>query len=99
MLSEDDLNQLRDTHGRIAHCVYNGIDLVFRKPTRVEIQMFRSATGEERDEELARKIIVHPPREAFATLIADYPMLVNNAKVVRAMGIATGVVEETEAKN
>jgi len=102
MLSETDLESLRTKHGRVSHCRYNGVDIVFRLPTRNEVLMWRqdsnNAPGSE-DENLAKKIVVVPDKEAFGALLQKYPMMVNNKKVARAISLITGVTEDAEEKD
>lgn len=102
MLSESDLETLRAKHGRVSHCRYNGVDIVFRVPTRNEVLMWRAdqanAPGSE-DDNLAKKIVVMPTREEFIALMTKFPMLINNRKVARALSIATGVTEDAEEKD
>ncbi len=99
-MSDLDLEVLRKTHKRIAHCRYNGHDLVFRKPTADEAQMYRSApmdTAEERHERvasLAQFILVHPSLETWHGLMDDYPFMLNNEAVNEAISIAMGLFEE-----
>jgi hypothetical protein len=95
-----DLDALRRLHKRIAHCRYNGQDLVFRKPTADEAQMYRSMpsdTGDQAHERvaaLAQFIVVYPPLDKWHTLIDDYPFMLSNQAVNEAISIAMGVAEE-----
>ena len=111
-ITDDHVEELRKTHGRIRHVVYNGTDLVFRKPKRIECQnhaMKIEEGGAQKataDEQLAQLLIVHcggtegpDAKKAFLDLLEDYPYAVRNAAVGTALGELTGVVQEQDVKN
>ncbi len=95
-----DLDALRRAHKRVTHCRYNGHDLVFRKPTADEAQMYRAMpidTGDqahERTATLAQFILVYPSVEKWHELMDDYPFMLNNEAVNEAIAVAMGVREE-----
>lgn len=99
-MSDLDLDALRKMHGRITQARYNGHDIVFRKPTQGEAQMWRSApadTAEERYEQMstmAQFILVHPTVVEFNALLEDYPFMLSNEGINRAISMAMGVIEE-----
>ena len=81
MLTEQQVEELRTQHGRIAHLVGKGgaWEVVLRKPTRAEVKKFRAdahnpATAPNAQETLCRAIVVYPPKgPAFEALLDDYP--------------------------
>ncbi len=112
MLSEETIEALKATHGRVKYVVYNGVDLVFRKPKRAECQAYmikREGGGAEKvaaDEQLAQVIVVHcngateikDARIAFLALLDDYPLLVNEKSVGGAIGQLAGIVQDDDLK-
>lgn len=110
-MTDEQLAGLQAKHGRIKHVIYNGTDLVFRKPKRVECQMHAAkleAGGPEKasaDEQLAQLLIVvcgekqdTEAKRAFLDLLDEYPYLVRNEKVGGALAKLTGVTQDDEAK-
>lgn len=111
-ISEDQLLELAKTYGRVKHVVYNGVDLVFRKPKRAECQQYmmkREEGGASKiaaDEQLAQFIIVRcgnaegsDARKAFNDLLEDWPLLANEASVAQALGKLAGVVQDESVKS
>lgn len=110
-ITEEQLTALEQAHGKIKHVEYNGHDIVFRKPKRVEVT--EHATKLERggpekigaDEHLAKQIVVHcdgeegtAARFALVALIEEFPYLARNEKIGMAIGKLVGVVEDLDAK-
>lgn len=99
-MSDLDLEALKRAHKRITHVRYNGHDLVFRRPTSDEAQVYRAMpndTGDQAHERvatLAQFILVHPSIETWHALLEDYPFMLNNEAVNEAISIAMGVREE-----
>lgn len=113
MLSEEELVALKAQHGRIKYVVYNGVDLVFRKPKRAECQAYmmkREDGGSAKvaaDEQLAQQIVVRcgdetdalKCRQAFLALLEEYPLLVNERSVGGAIGQLAGITQDDDLKN
>lgn len=113
MIKDDELAELEKLHGRIKHVTYNGTDLVFRKPKRVEVQQHSAKLASDNptekavaDEQLAQLLVVRcgdakgaKAKEAFLALLEDYPYAVRNAAVGGALAKLTGVVQDDEAKS
>lgn len=102
-ITEEQIKALEAQHRRVKHVRINDIDLVLRAPKRHEYKRFRSqAHGEQRadaQEDLMRLIVVHPsPREAFDTLLEDYPGLCEHDDVTKAIKALTGVGGDPEGK-
>lgn len=109
-ITEEHLRELARTHKRVKHVAYNGHDLVFRRPTRVECQMHRSTTresgAEEADEQLAAITIVQVDdvtdstqvRASFQALLDDWPYMVHEKSVGGALAELTGVKQDAELK-
>ncbi len=110
-ITEEHLAELGRQHGRVKHVVYNGVDLVFRKPKRVECQQHAAklespAEKVVADEQLAQLLIVEcgdksgpEAKVAFLALLDDFPYLTKNPKIGGALAKLTGVVEEEEVKS
>ncbi len=113
MLSDETIEKLTATHGRIKYVVYNGVDLVFRKPKRTECQAFmmkREEGGASKiaaDEQLAQQLIVRvgdiaellPVRAAFLALLEEWPLLVSEKSVGNALGQLAGIIQSDELKS
>lgn len=112
-ISAEHLDELRKKHGRIKDVVYNGVHLVFRKPSRAEVQAHsvksRSEDPNERaaaDDQLAQLLIVRvgkvtEPREVkegFLELLEDFPSLVACRPIGNALAQLSGVVQDDELK-
>ena len=111
-ISDDHLRELEAKYGKVRLVVYNGHELVFRKPKRVEIKQHRiknqSEAPEERasaDEFLAQVLIEHvdgvegqPCKQKFLDLLEDFPYLASNKDVARAMSVLSGALQDTEGK-
>jgi len=98
MLSDQEIAELKSTHGRIAHVVGKGNawEVVFRKPTRAEYKKFKAdaanpARQSDAQEMLARSIVVHPSREAFDALLEDYPAIpeASSSAIAELVGFGT----------
>lgn len=113
MLSDEDLEAMRNEHGRIKHVVYNGVDIVLRAPKPVEIDMHALASdkgGAEKvgaDKLLCQQLVVHcngvtgakEARLAFVELQKRFGYIHKSAKVGGALAQLTGVVEDEELKD
>jgi hypothetical protein len=112
MLSEERLMALEAEHKKIKHVVYNGVDLVFRKPKRSECREHAAkledpAQKPDADDQLAQQIIVQcgiaegpmNARAAFLALLDEYPYLTKSAAVGNALGKLTGVLQDEDAKS
>jgi hypothetical protein len=98
-LTPERLDALSKQYGRVESTTYNGHAIAFRVPASLDAQMWRMSEGDkERDEQLARKIVVVPEREEFAALIDAYPFMLNNKKVAGALLRAMGIYESDEGK-
>lgn len=109
-ITEDHLRGLAKLHRRVKHVTYNGHDLVFRAPTRVECQMHRQASRErgpeEADEDMAICTIVQIDdvtdssklRALFLDLLEEFPFLVHEKSVGGALAELTGVKQASELK-
>lgn len=114
-ITEEHLADLEREHGRIKHVVYNGIDLVFRKPKRPECQAYISkAQGDNphekaaADDQLAQLLVVHcgdvaspiaEVKKAFLNLLDDYPLAARSGIVGGALARLTGAVQDENAKS
>ena len=81
-LSKEEIASLESTHKRVAHIIgRNGAwEVVLRKPTRAEYKRFRSmlhndAQKADATESLARTCVVYPSREAFDSMLDEYPAI------------------------
>jgi len=113
-ISADHLAQLTQRYRRVKHVRYNGHDLVFRKPSRLEIQAHREQQSSDNrgervraDEDLQRVLIVQVDgvaddpgavRAAYNDLLDDYPYLANEKAVGIAVAQLTGVVQDEAEK-
>ena len=109
-ITDEYLADLERAHGRIKHVVYNGVDLVFRKPKRHEckdhaIKLENPQSKVDADEQLAQLLVVRcgdaegkEARQAFLSLLDDYPYLARNEAVGGALAKLTGVVQDADAK-
>lgn len=112
-IADEHLIELERAHGRIKHVVYNGVDLVFRKPKRTECHAHAAKLDNPQekisaDEQLAQLLIVQcgsvsspaaEVRKAFLSLLDDYPYLVRSADVGTALAKLSGLVQDDEAKS
>lgn len=110
MLSEEQIQAHRAAFGRIKYVTYNGVDLVFRKPKRVEVQQHAAKANSEAerhlaDEQLAQMLVVQcgeatgvAAKPAFLALIEEYPYVAQCKAVGTAIAVLTGVVQDEEAK-
>jgi hypothetical protein len=103
MLTDDEIDALRLKHGRIKHLTYNGLEMVFAKPTRAQIQMHASALEDPQrkpfaDEELARLLVKVPDRETFNRFVEEYPYAVKSRAIGTALNQLVGLIEDDEAK-
>lgn len=110
-ITEEHLAELQKQHGRVKHVVYNGVDLVFRRPKRVECQQHavKLDNPQEKavaDEQLAQLLVVQcgekvgpDAKVSFLALLDEYPYLTKNPKIGGALAKLTGVVEEEEVKS
>jgi hypothetical protein len=81
MLTQEQLDDLRIKHGRIAHLIGKGgsWEVVLRRPTRIEVKKFRAdahnpASASSAQETLVRVIAVSPPAgPEFERLLDDWP--------------------------
>lgn len=109
-ISDEHLAELERQHGRIKHVVYNGVDIVFRKPKKHECQLHAAALENPQqkpgaDEELAKWLVVQvgaakdrEAKTALASLIEEYPYMVRNEAIGGALARLTGVVQDEHAK-
>jgi hypothetical protein len=110
MIPAADLKALTERYGRIKHVTYNGNDLVFRKPSRAEVQQHRKnangADKESADEQLSQVLIVRvngitepeSAREAFLNLLDEWPYLTASPDVGRAVCVLSGLVQDESLK-
>ena len=82
MLTSEQLAELQKLHGRIEHLKGAGDawECVFKKPDRGAWKRFRQLaskpdTQSEAQEMLALACVVYPSREAFDSLLNDYPAI------------------------
>lgn len=112
MLSEEKVAELRAQYGRVQYVTYNGVDLVFRKPSRVEVDMHAvkvDAGGAEKaqaDNQLAQLIVVlcgtaegPAAKEPFLALLNEYPYICRCVAVGTALSVLTGVIQDETLKN
>ena len=111
MLSEEQLDALKLACGKIAVVAYNGHEIVFRRPTRVQCGEYRREREDPQAradavEHLAQKALVafdgeldaNRARIAYTTqFLEDYPLFANYPPVMAALSYLTGMVEEEEA--
>jgi hypothetical protein len=109
-LTEEQLEQLRIAHKKIAIVDWNGHALVFRRPTRDECHAYRVALESadakaDAAEQLCQRILVafdadtNPTssRVSFTTgLLVEFPMLASTPKIKIALGALMGLVEEED---
>ena len=103
-LTVEQVDAMRAAHGRVKHIVYNGHDIVFRKPKRFEVQQHAMKLEEPAqrpfaDEQLAQLLVVYPSREKFIELLEEYPYLIRNDQIGGALAKLTGLVQDEEAKS
>lgn len=81
MLTEAELNELKDKHGTIVAVEAPTGTLVFRKPKRAEYDRWfdksqaDKAKASEHARELAQSCLVHPSRDGFLAALDDCPSL------------------------
>ncbi len=111
-LSEEQIEGMRRQFGRIKHVLYNGVELVFRKPKRVEVKAHRmkshsdnAAEKADADEQLAQLLVEHcngasgqGAKQAFLDLLEEYPYAVSCREIGSALSNLTGVVQDAEVK-
>lgn len=110
-LSEEQLNAHRAKHGRIKHVEYNGVDLVFRKPSRAEVKIHQRARENpqektDADEHLAQALVIQCgkavggdlAREAFLQLLDEYPYACESQAIGHAIAKLSGLMLDEEAK-
>lgn len=112
-IADSQLKELEEKYKRVKLVIYNGHELVFRKPLRTEIKQHRIKNGgdsaEEKaaaDEQLAQLTLVHldgqeepvQTRKAFLALLDEWPYLCANKDVGRALSILSGVIQEETVK-
>lgn len=109
-ISEQQVSELAAKYGRVKHVTYQGVDIVFRKPSRAECRQYVMARDNPQekasaDEALANMICVHcngaaggEAHKAFLDLLEDWPMAANSPKIGTALLELTGITESVEAK-
>jgi hypothetical protein len=112
MIPEEQLAALAAKYPRMKVVRYNGHDLVFRSPTKLDMRPWQIAMQDPSqkpfaDDALAQKIVacvdgVDGPaeavRSAYNALTDLYPLLVNSTGVQDAIAKLTGIVEEDAEK-
>lgn len=85
-LTQQQLDELEATHGRIAHVrsKQGEWEVVFRKPTRAEYKQYRARHHNpmqvaDAQEILARQTVVYPSKEAFDALLEVWPAIPETA--------------------
>lgn len=103
MLTEEQIEAFRTSHGRIAHVVGKaGWEVVFRKPTRNEYKRFRAIANDPAQvancqEVLARACIVYPEKATeFDALLDDFPGIPEACG--KALGELCGMQTEESTK-
>lgn len=111
MLSDETIEAHKQAFGRVKYVVYNGVDLVFRKPKRIEVQQHAAKTNVESerhlaDEQLAQLLVVQcgeatgpAAKVAFLALLDEYPYLSQSKQVGTAIAVLTGVLQDEAAKS
>jgi hypothetical protein len=104
MLTEEQLAEYATKFPRCKHVVFNDLEMIFRKPTRAEVAMHATALEDTQqkpfaDEQLARCIVVYPDRNAFASILEEYPYLPRSTVVGTAMMKLLGLIQDSEAKS
>lgn len=112
MIDEAKLDALRATHKRIKYVRYNGHDLVFRGPTRLEAKEYKRKAGDEQtkddaDEQLANALLVQfddntdmtKARLSFLAMLDVFPFAATSKEIGRALLQLTGVTQDDELKD
>lgn len=111
MLTEEQIEALRQKFGKVGVVDYNGHQIVFRKPTRDDCRDYRrmrESPSEKGDaiESLCQKSLcafdgeqdVNRARTHYTTVfLEEYPLFANVPKVMAIMSALTGMVEEEDA--
>lgn len=111
VLTEEQLEGLRQKYGKIGVVEYNGHQVVFRKPTRENCREYRrkiASTAEKGDgpEFLAQSSIAAfdgetDPNKArtvyTAVFLEEFPLFANTQKVLSVLSLLSGMAEEEEA--
>lgn len=94
MISDGELASLGDKHGELAHVVYQGKDIVLRKPTGGEYKRFRALSFNEKKrdtalEVLVRDTMVYPAKADIDALFEEFPAVgeVVGPEAIRMAGI------------
>jgi len=102
-ITQEELDKLEATHGRIAHLRGKGgtWEIVLRKPNRAEYKQFRSRSNNpelapDAQEQLARQCVVYPSRDAFDALLEEWPAIPEAAS--KAFSNLMGLAVEADSK-
>lgn len=104
VVTDVELEALRQQHGRVTRVASPAGDLVFRAPTAAEESAFQAArfgaTGHAGMawRNLMVTIVVSPDRQAFTAILAEWPALNINTKLTDALRVLRGEVNEDEVK-
>lgn len=111
MLSEEQVEEYTKQFGRVKYVTFNGVDLVFRKPKRVECQQYASRLGNPQeklnsDEQLAQQLVVHcngmagalEARKALTELLEEYPFMIRSEVVGQAISRLMGLTQDDVVK-
>lgn len=111
-ITEEFLDQARVKYGRVKHVVYNGVDIVMRKPKRVECQEHAARSDDPQqkftaDEQLCQTLMVAcgeatdvaGARAAFTALLEDYPYAVKSKEIGTALLKLIGILQDDEGKS
>lgn len=112
-ITEQQLSELQAKHGRIKHVSYNGVDIVFRKPRRVEVQQHRAKLHTDdpneksiADEQLAILTVEYcngkagpDSKQALNALADDFPYLFAEKSIGDAIAVLSGIKQDETLKN
>ena len=113
MLSEEQLEALKLQYQKIAVISYNGHQIVFRRPTRLQCGEYRREREDPQAradavEHLAQKALVafdgemdaNRARTTYtASFLEEFPLFANYPPVMAALSYLTGMVEEEDASD
>lgn len=113
MLSDAELESLKQKYGKIAVIDYESHQIVFRKPTRDNVREYRRQRESDTEKHLAMESLAQftlvaldgeldtiKARTAYTDVFLDeFPFFVNVPRVMGALSVLGGMVEMEEASS